>query len=158
MNSFRRDLVCSFVLLVIAGGYFAAASRIGSTALSDAVGAGGLPRVYGAVLAVLAIIIGIGALLRRHLVSNIEPDDGTGRTLHRLTRAAITVAAGVLYLSTVGIIGYPFAIALLITGMSVYQGERLSWRTVLTALLGAAALYVLFEIVLGVTLPAPWND
>ena len=156
MTSLRRDLVCSAVLFLVAAVYFLAAGRLGATALSDAVGPAGLPRVYGAALGVLAIIIGAGALLRRRLTGDDEAREES-RTLLRLSRAAVTLALGAAYLAIVDIIGYPFAIAALIAATALYQGERASWRIALVAVAGAAMLYVLFELVLGVSLPAPWN-
>jgi putative tricarboxylic transport membrane protein len=151
----RRDLICSLVLLVVAVGYYIAASRIGRTALADAVGPTGLPRVYAGALAGLAVAIGLTAWLRHRVRAKTEPAGPTAA--HQLARAAGAVAIGVVYLAIVAAIGYPFAIALMLAAMAVYQGERLSLRLVLVAAAGAAALFVLFDLVLGVTMPAPWN-
>jgi putative tricarboxylic transport membrane protein len=153
----RRDLACSVILLIVAVCYYAAASRMGQTALSDAVGPAGLPRVYAVALAILGAAIGATALLRRRLGKTAEPGPDGPSTSRRLARAAGVVAIGVAYLAVAPVIGYPFAIALMIAAMAVYQGERPSWRAALVASAGAAVLFVLFEVVLGVTLPAPWN-
>jgi hypothetical protein len=59
----RRDLICSVILLGIAALYFALARDLGQTALSDAVGPAGLPRVYAAVLATLAAVLGLSGLV-----------------------------------------------------------------------------------------------
>jgi putative tricarboxylic transport membrane protein len=158
LTSLRRNLIGSVILLLVAAGYFIAANRIGSTALSDSVGADGLPRIYGISLAALALAIGAGALIRRRLAAAASAVSETPGTLHRLMRAAITVVAGAAYLAVVDVIGYPFAIAVLVAAMAVYQGERFSWRVLLIAALGGIALYVLFSFVLDVDVPAPWND
>ena len=164
-----RDFICSLLLLIVGICYYAAASGLGQTALSDAVGPGGLPRIYGAALVALGIAIGGIAGLRRTLDKGAVPaPDGAGGTpgrarsegagtVQRLARGAGTVVVGVVYLVIVPAIGYPFAIALLIAAMAVYQGERPSLRVLLVAAIGAATLFVLFDVVLGVSLPAPWN-
>jgi hypothetical protein len=77
--------------------------------------------------------------------------------VRRLARALGALAIGVGYLLLVPVIGYPFAIALTIASMAAYQGERLGWRLALVACAGAGALFVLFDWVLGVSMPAPWN-
>jgi hypothetical protein len=157
LTSTRRDLICSLVLLVVAACYYVAAIRIGQTALSDAVGPAGLPRIYGIALAVVGAAIGITAWLRHRLETATEPNAAGPHAPRQLARGTGALAIGIGYLATVSVIGYPFAMALLIAAMAVYQGERLSLRLLFIAAAGAAALYVLFDIVLGVRLPAPWN-
>lgn len=157
MTSLRRDLACSLLLLIIAIGYYAVARNIGQTALSDAIGPAGLPRVYAGALAMLAVAIGAAAWLRHRLAEPTAPESAGPAPARRLGRGAGAAAIGIAYLATVSIIGYPFAIALTIAAMAVYQGERLSLRVMLVAAAGAATLFVLFDWLLGVTLPAPWN-
>jgi hypothetical protein len=157
LTTLRRDLACSAILLIVAASYYGAASRIGATALADAVGPTGLPRVYAGALALLAIAIGVGALLRHRVSTQAVPDSAGPGTTRRLLRAAGAVAIGIVYLTIVSAIGYPFAMAAMIAAMAVYQGESFSLRVALIAAAGAVALFVLFEVVLGVTLPAPWN-
>lgn len=155
----QRDLICSVLLLGIAALYYALARDLGQTALSDAVGPDGLPRVYGAVLATLGALLGLTALIRRvrsapttSAASSVDPSPA-----YRLWRAGGALAIGVAYLLIVPAIGYPFAIALTIASMAAYQGERLGWRLALLACAGAGALFVLFDQVLGVSMPVPWN-
>jgi putative tricarboxylic transport membrane protein len=151
-----RDLACSLTLLAVSAVYYRLADDIGETALSDAVGAAGVPKVYAAVLAGLAVLIGVGAVLRRPLVPTSAPSDGVSPML-RLLRAAGALAIGVAYVLVVPVIGYPFAIALAIAAMAIYQGERATLRLSFVACAGAATLFVLFDLVLGIEMPAPWN-
>jgi hypothetical protein len=159
LNSPRRDLACSLTLLAVAGIYYALASDIGETALADEIGPAGLPLIYAAVLAGLGVLIGLGVVLRHGLGSGkAAPARGSAiGPLLQLRRAAGALGIGVGYLLVVPVIGYPFAIALLIGAMAVYQGERPTARLALVACAGAAALFVLFDLVLGVPMPAPWN-
>jgi putative tricarboxylic transport membrane protein len=153
----RRDLACAVILLIVAVCYYTAASRIGATALSDAVGPAGLPRSYAVALAAIAVVIGASAWIR-HRIGRTGPatPERPGAT-RRLALGAGTIAIGIAYLAVVSVIGYPFAMALMIAAMAIYQGERPSPRVAVIAAAGAAVLFVLFDVVLGVTLPAPWN-
>jgi hypothetical protein len=152
----RRDLACSLTLLAVSVAYYALASRIGDTALSDAIGPAGLPLIYAAVLAVLAVLLGLSALLRQRLVP-ASTTSAEIRPLFQLRRAGGALAIGVAYLVVAPVIGYPFAIALAIAAMAVYQGERPTLRLAVIACAGAAVFFVLFDLVLGISMPAPWN-
>ncbi len=55
----KRDLICSLVLLVIAAGYYFFTSSIGTSALSDEVGAAGVPTVCSIGLAGVALVLGL---------------------------------------------------------------------------------------------------
>jgi hypothetical protein len=147
-----RDIACAAVLLFIAVLYYGAARELGETALSDSVGPAGLPSVYAAGLAILAVLIGIATLIGKPVPAAAAA--GTGR---KLLRAGGALLIGIGYLAVVSSIGYPFAIAAAIAMMALYQGERPSLRLVLVACVGAAALYGLFDLVLGVPMPAPWS-
>jgi putative tricarboxylic transport membrane protein len=153
----QRDLTSAVTLFVVAAAYYALARELDSTALADEVGPSGLPLIYAAVLAVLAALLGLDALVARARTkaapaASDEPSPG-----RRLRRAAGVLAIGVGYLAVMPLIGYPFAVALAIAATALHEGERPSVRFVLVAGAGAAALYVLFDFVLGVEMPAPWN-
>jgi Flp pilus assembly protein TadB len=154
--SMQRDLICSLILLGVAALYYALARELGQTALSDAVGPAGLPLVYAAALAAFAVLLSVSAYLRRgrRATTTAADEPGPGR---RLKRALGALAIGGVYIAVVPLIGYPPAMALAIAAMAAYQGERLGWRLALIAVAGAGALFVLFELVLGVPMPAPWN-
>lgn len=156
----RRDLIGSLILLGVAALYYALARDLGQTALSDAVGPGGLPSVYAAVLTALGVLLlAVAAFVgRRRRAPDMPaaPSEETG-PFRRLRRALGALAIGGGYLVIVPVIGYPFAVALAIASMAAYQGERLGWRLALISCGGAGALFVLFDRVLGVPMPAPWN-
>ena len=155
----RTDLVCAAALLVIAIAYYGLASGLGQSALSDEVGAAGLPMIYAMVLATLGILLALITGLRQRLI-RAEPAVTVAKRLgagHRLYRACGALAIGIAYLMLVPVIGYPFAIALTIGCMAVYQGERLTLPLAGIACTGGAVLFLLFDLVLGIEMPAPWN-
>ncbi len=63
------------------------------------------------------------------------------------------LAIGALYIPAATILGYWPALALLLIGVPLYEGIRLSWRVIAVALGGATFFWVLFGYVLGVQQP-----
>lgn len=152
-----RDLTCSAVLLAIAGMYYAFASRISSSALSDEVGADGLPLTYAALLAALGAALGIKTLIAHFTRARVAPGQRKGPApSHVLKRAAGTLAIGGLYVAVVNLLGYWLSLLLLLPAMAAYQGEPLGKRLIAVALLGATAFWLIFVWLLDIPLPSPW--
>ena len=157
MSTMARDLTCSAVLLAIAGTYYAFASRLGSSALADEVGADGLPLTYAVILGVLGAILGIKTVI----VSFVRPNASRASKRQRaptvvLARAAGTLAIGGAYVAVVNVLGYWLSLALLLPAMAAYQGEPLGRRLVIVTLLGATAFWAIFAWLLGIPMPRPW--
>jgi hypothetical protein len=151
----RRDLASAVALLAVAALYYAAARGLDATALADEVGPAGLPLVYAALLALLGLLLAVDALATRWRAKAAEADGPPpGR---QVRRAAGMLAIGVGYVVAAPVIGYPFAVALAIAATALHEGERPNVRLALIACAGAAALYALFELLLGVAMPAPWS-
>jgi putative tricarboxylic transport membrane protein len=148
-----RDLACSAVLLAIAGGYYAAASGIGRSALADEVGPSGLPIVYSILLAVLALIIGVQAILQSILRARAAATEPVPSAFD-LRRAAGVAGIGVAYVVVVPFLGYVATLALAISATAALLGVRPSVRLVAYATAGAAVFWLLFTIVLGVPMPS----
>ncbi len=152
-----RDLICSAFLLAIAGTYYAFASRIGSSALSDEVGADGLPLTYTVLLAALGAALGIKALIAHFLQPSSAPSSTKRRApTYVLMRAGGTLVIGGLYVALVNLLGYWLSLALLLPAMAAYQGEPLGKRLIAIALIGATAFWLIFVWLLDIPLPGPW--
>jgi putative tricarboxylic transport membrane protein len=152
-----RDLTCSAVLLAIAGTYYAFASRISGSALSDEVGADGLPLTYAALLAALGAALGMKTLIA-HFVKPSSAPSSTKRPAptYVLMRAGGTLVIGGLYVAVVNLLGYWLSLALLLPAMAAYQGEPLGKRLIGVALIGATAFWLIFVWLLDIPLPSPW--
>ena len=135
------------VCLALAAGYYAMAAAIPESALSDTVGAQGLPKTYAIVLAVLSSIL----IIRSIAGAGAE----TARATHRtpVLRVAGMLVIGILYLIVVPWIGYILALTGLIAATTYYQGGGLNARVAVVALSGALFFWVLFVAVLGIAHP-----
>jgi hypothetical protein len=141
----NRDGVLGLLLLAVAAAYFAAAAAIPPSTLADAVGPGGLPRAYAVVLGVLAI-----GQLARARGGGVR---GPALSRQLLLRVAGLLGLGVAYLIAVPWAGYPLSIACLLIGTASYQGGRLDRRVVSVGVGGAALLWLIFVLVLGIQYP-----
>ena len=150
----RKDLIGSIALLGIAAAYYAASTTIFSSALADEVGADGIPVLLAALLAVIALAIGVQAFVRVPAPAKPAGAEGEAEAEAPVLRALGLLGFGVLYMMVVQILGYFPTIALLIGAVALYEGMRLSWRLVAVALGGAAFFWLLFVMVLGIRQPA----
>jgi hypothetical protein len=147
----RKDLVAAVILLLIAGAYWSAALEIPSSTLDDGVGPRGFPLALTVALVVVAAAIAIRALT----VAPVEPrgSEAAKEAEARWPKALGVLAFGALYIPAAALLGYPVALFLLILAVALYEGARFSWRVLVVAAGGAAVLYVLFVVVLGVRQP-----
>jgi len=139
-----RDLVLGGACLALAAGYYLMAAAIPESALSDAVGAQGLPKTYAVVLGALSLVLMFKSWKTRLTVLD-----------HRvpILRVAGMLVIGVVYLAVVPWTGYILALAGLIAATTYYQGGGLNARVAAVALSGALFFWVLFVAVLGIPHP-----
>ena len=139
----NRDLVFGAACLAVAAGYYLMASAIPESALSDSVGAQGLPKTYAVVLGALSLV----------LIARSARQQSSVKAPASLARVAGMLLIGILYLAVVPWLGYILSLAGLIAATTYYQGGGLSPRVALVSLSGAVFFWVLFVAVLGIPHP-----
>jgi putative tricarboxylic transport membrane protein len=152
----NRDLTFGLVALAFAATYYSLTTAIPESALADAVGPKGLPKIYALLLAALAMIVIVGSRPRRR-----APTDG-GRRAQPTTdpdtttpwRMAGMLGIGVVYLLVVPWLGYVPTLAALILASALFQGSALTARLVLISGGGAVVLWALFVLLLRIPQPA----
>lgn len=113
-------------------------------------GAGFLPFWLGALLAVLSIILVLNSS-RQPVIPANKPVFPGGRTLLTLGAAIAGLAVYILLLEVLGfLVGTGLLTAFL---LGVVEREKWS-TTILVAVLNSAGLYLVFQVLLGVNLPA----
>ena len=144
----KKDLAGSAILLIIAALYYADSTQIPSSSLEDQVGARALPSVIAALLIVIAVIIGVRAVIAvPHAVS------GETDAQAPWPRAFGMLMIGAMYIPAASVLGYWPALLLLLIAVPLYEGMKLSWRLPAVALGGATFFWILFNYVLGVQQP-----
>jgi hypothetical protein len=147
----RKDLIASAILLLIAGGYFAATLQIPSSTLDDGVG----PRGFPLVLAFGLVVVASAIAFRAGVVTPASKPGDDKEPESRWPRALGILVFGALYIPFATFLGYALALFLLLIAVPLYEGMRFSWRVpaVAAGAGGAAVFYVLFVLVLGVRQP-----
>jgi putative tricarboxylic transport membrane protein len=146
----KADLITGVVLLILAGFVVWEATNMPPSG-SFGPGAGFLPLWVGIILAFLAVLLVASALLR-------QPTD-KDKTSPFPGRKAIFPIAGVLgglalYIILLEVLGF-LVDTFLYVSFLLAAVERQGWkRTLWVAILTTCSLYVIFKILLGVTLPA----
>src|SRR5258707_8150248 len=97
----RRYLVCSAILLCIAALYYLAATGIQQSTLEDEIGPRGLPTVLAALLAMVAIVIGVRALITLPAGAG-----GTKEAEAHWLRAIGMLVIGALFIPVPTLLGY----------------------------------------------------
>jgi hypothetical protein len=146
-----RDTVFGVLMLVLAAAYFASAAAIPQSGLADAVGPQGLPRIYAAALAALALV----RIARRRqpaVVSGVRAPGG-GQASPDVLRGLGLLAIGVGYVVIVPWVGYIAGIALLIAATIGYQARGWRRTDATVAVAGALFLWILFVVFLGIRQP-----
>lgn len=147
----RRDLLASAILLLIAGAYCWATLQIPSSTLDDGVGPRGFPLALTVALVVVAAALAVRALTVARVDTRVP--DAAKEAEARWPQALGVLVFGALYIPAAAVLGYPLALFLLLLAVPLYEGMRFSWRVPIVAAGGAAVLYVLFVVVLGVRQP-----
>ena len=144
----RADQITGIVMLVFSVAVIEGARRMPPSGTFGP-GAGFLPFWLGAVMAILSITLLVNATRQPAHASARSPFP-TGRAVVSILETVGALAAFILLLEN---LGFLFAIALL-TAFLLRVVEREPWlTTVLVAVANAAGLYVVFRILLGVSLP-----
>ncbi len=153
----NRDFVAGFLGLLLAMAYYAMAANIQNSQLADDVGPGGLPKIYGVLLAVFSVLLMVRA--------RTSPAQAGGKMravaeeLFAAKRGLGILVIGIGYIVTVPYLGYPLAIALVIAIAALYNGGQISARLAGIAVLGAFGLWFVFVFLLHIGQPAGiWAD
>jgi putative tricarboxylic transport membrane protein len=157
-----RDVVLGAILLAVAGAYYMTASAIPDSQLADAVGPRGLPDAYAVLLAALSLLLiarSVRARRRPAVAVAGERVDAPARTIRQV---AALLAIGIVYIAVVPFAGYLVSIAGLIVATAFYYGGRTDSRehkpatrqVLLVGFAGAALLWLVFVILLGIPQPA----
>ena len=145
----RADQITGFLTLIFSLVLMEGSRRMPPSATFGP-GAGFLPFWCGALLALLSVSLIVDAF-RRPAASVTKPVFPAGRGW--LTLAAVVVGL-TAYVLTLEILGFLIGTGLL-TAYLLGFVQKVKWTTaIVVALLNAAALYVMFQMLLGVSLPA----
>lgn len=151
-----KDVWGGLGLLIIAAAYYAGMGQIAESTLSDDVGATGLPRMLALILAIVALaLIARGLIASRAATATAAGPKGNDEEESApLPRAIGLLMFGVAYVVILPYAGYLVSVALLITGVGLYEGATRDWKLPVIAICGAALYWAIFVKLLNVHQPA----
>jgi len=149
----KDEVAIGLAALAIACVYAYFTFDIPGTFLADPVGAAGLPKLYAIALAVLALSLMVRSLASRASIreTTLASDDRMSPKQH--LRAVGLLLPGAAYLLLISTAGYFATIFLLIIGVALYAGARMSLRLVAISIVGAIAMWVIFDRLFNIPLP-----
>lgn len=127
--------------------WYVQAAGIEDSLLSDAVGAGGVPKVIALVMAGAGALLVLRALLSRPAA---EEED---RSLGQHAKAAGLLAMTIAYVVAAPVLGFPIAIGLFAAVVAVYAGARMGATPLAFGAGVAAVFWVSFVKALGIAFP-----
>jgi len=150
-----KDLVLGILSLLFSAFYLWQAAQIPTSALGDAVGAGGVPLILDWAMAAAGTLLIVHNLwLRRTGKVVTTPVSIVFDDPRRLiTMAGGVVFITVIYLTILRPVGYIPATALFLAALFVYQRVPFTAGAILTPIGGAFVLWLLFDALLGINLP-----
>ena len=145
----KADVITSFVLLVLSG-YVIRESWLMPASATFGPGPGFLPLWLGVLLAALALILLVTAWRRRVTEKDGHSPFPGGRALLSVGLVLLGLALYTVLMEWLGFLVDTFLFVAYLLG--IVEKER--WpMTFLTAILTTAALYVIFQLLLTITLP-----
>ena len=143
-----KDTSFGLLAVMLAGVYWHAADDIQRSFLSDEVGADGVPKLLATTLGVLGVVV-----LARAVAARRTAGDDDGRSVAAHLRALGLLLLCGAYVALMPVIGYFVATVALICAVAVYAGQPLRRGVVITAVAGSGVLWLVFDHLLGVSLP-----
>lgn len=153
-----RDLIGGLAAAIFGSVYLYYAAQIRVSSLADSFGPQGMPLVYGWLMVSLGLVL-VGQTLVVYLKTSaeqrklVDPIEWAGQG-KKLRWAAGLMGCAIAYLALVTTLGYLIAMVLLISGVALFLGARLTWRPALVGFLGAIVMWLIFVKLLGVSMPS----
>lgn len=147
----QRDVLTGILAVVFGWLYRQQAHSIENSLLSDEVGAGGVPGAIGAFFCLVGLALMVKGLWHSVNTPAVE-SAATNWRKHGMALALLLVLA--LYVLALPLVGYLLAVALLMASVAWLAGSRKHRTVTLLAVIGGPGLWVMFDQVLRVRMPA----
>ena len=147
-----RDAVTGVIAIAVAVVYVVLARGIENSLLSDEVGAGGVPSAVGALLGIVGAVLLVKAFLKGRASASSVSAPNTPWRSHAMALGLLLMLA--VYVWLLPRMGYMVSIVAMVAGVAWLAGSR-QWRTIFAmALVTGPLLWLVFDRVLQVRMPA----
>ncbi|HWQ79091.1 MAG TPA: tripartite tricarboxylate transporter TctB family protein [Anaerovoracaceae bacterium] len=149
------DLITSIICIVLGVAVYAISGSY-DIFTYDPVGGGGFPRLLAVVIIICGILIGIQYFLKqkkKKTEAAVEKGSQKKPLRGKPKEPLLMVASLIIYSLVMEPLGYVVSTLLLVSGLMFIQHERGVRRLVVVPVAVVAALYLIFDIVLGIKMP-----
>lgn len=159
MKIARTDFCLGLGAIALSAGYLYVASGIQESLLSDAVGAGGVPRALGWVMAALGLLLCVRSVsfaagpAKAAAAPQPPPQDSSaapGRHPHLQALGLLGILIGYVVLAPY--LGYAVAVAVLVAAVAAYGGAAIDRNLLLISAAGGLVLWLVFAKLLGISM------
>ncbi|MBO0609226.1 tripartite tricarboxylate transporter TctB family protein [Myceligenerans salitolerans] len=147
------ELVLAAVVTALGGYVLTTAGSIVVPGSTNTLGPRAFPYLVGVMLAGIGVVLAV-LVLRGRAGQQEEGEDVDPEVRTDWLAVGLLVAALVVHVFAINVIGWPFAAALLFAAAAVVLGARPWWRAALIGLVLGLVIQVVFGGVLGLSLPA----
>ena len=154
----RTDFFLGLGAIALSAGYLYAASDIQESMLSDAVGAGGVPRVLGWAMAGLGLLLCLRSLRfagpprNESAAAATAGEEAAAPPKHPHLQALGLLAILVGYIVLAPYLGYAVGVGVLVAAVAAYGGAAIDRNLLLISAAGGLALWLVFAKVLGISM------
>lgn len=139
--------------MALAAGYLYAASGIEESMLSDATGAGGVPRALGWLMAALGLLLCLRSVsLNREqkAAARDAPPERAKTHPHLQALGLLAILAG--YVVVAPYLGYAIAMGVLVAAVAAYAGAAIDRNMLLVAAAAGLGFWLVFAKLLGISM------
>jgi putative tricarboxylic transport membrane protein len=152
----RTDFALGLGAIALAAAYLYVASGIQESMLSDAVGAGGVPRALGWVMAALGLLLCARSVRfaagRSNTVTAPQQPQQPASAKHPHLQALGLLAILVGYVVLAPYLGYAVAVGALVAAVAAYGGAAIDRNLLLISAAGGLVLWLVFAKLLGISM------
>jgi putative tricarboxylic transport membrane protein len=146
----RADFALGIAAILLSAAWLHGASRIPDSLLSDAVGAAGLPRAVGWVMAVVGLLLCVRSLRGPAQGEPAKPQGANAARRHLRALGLLAILAGYVVLAPW--LGYAATTGLLVAAGAAHAGAR-GRNLMLIPLAAAVVFWLLFVVAFGIPMP-----
>lgn len=158
MKIARTDFCLGLGAIALSAGYLYVASGIQESLLSDAVGAGGVPRALGWVMAALGLLLCVRSVSfaagPAKAATPPPQDSAAAPSRHPHLQALGLLGILIGYVVLAPYLGYAVAVAVLVAAVAAYGGAAIDRSLLLISAAGGLVLWLVFAKVLGISMQA----
>lgn len=149
----RADFFLGLGAIALAAAWLYVASDIQESMLSDATGAGGVPRALGWLMAALGLLLCLRSISFAAAATPARGDESLRAQARKHLQALVLLAMLAGYVVLAPYLGYVLAISILVAATAAYGGAVINRNMLLISAGAGIGMWLLFDKLLSIPMP-----